>query len=393
MTANTSSPTNTRWVLAAVALVIIAGVVLWAKRGAATHARKPVAAAAVPVTVTVAQTRNVDIALDALGTVTPVSTVTITSRVAGILQEVHYKEGQMVKKNDLLAVIDPRPYAAALAQARGQLARDEAQLANARLDLQRYQAAFEQHAIPEQQAASAKAAVQADEGTVQFDGAAVETARINLNYTRIVSPIDGRVGLRMVDPGNNIPANGTNGLVTVTQMKPITVVFTLAQEHLPEVLAGMRGGAPLRVQAFERTSQKPVADGKLLTIDNQIDAATGTFRLKAIFANANTSLWPGEFVNLRFVVGVRKDVVTVPPRAVQSGPDGSYVFVINPNQTVTLRNVEAITTDQNVTVIDRGIQPGEHVVLDGQYRLENGTKVVVQHAGAMAASGAKPTDS
>lgn len=376
MTAFRTSRPKVRWATATLAFVAAAGLGL--TRSNAAPAPKSPGGATVPVTMVVATAHDVDDALDAIGTVTPVATVTVTSRVAGILEDVHYTEGQMVKKNDLLAVIDARPYAAALAQAKGQLARDEAQLANARLDLQRYRSAVEQHAVPEQQAAAQEAAVHAGEGTVQFDHGLVDTAQINLDYTRILSPIDGRVGLRMVDPGNNVPANGTNGLVTITQLEPIAVVFTLSQEFLPKVLAGMRSGTPLRVEAFDRTSPKAAAEGELLTIDNQIDQTTGSFRLKATFPNKDTALWPGEFVNLRLTIGVHQAAITVPSRAVQRGPDGNYVYVIKPDMTVALRNVETTPAGDGMIIINKGVSAGERVVLDGQYRLEDGTKVAVQ---------------
>ncbi len=374
-----------RWLIGLVALIaVVAGVRWFENRAQAAQPNAQRASAAVPITMAPVEQRDVDITLHALGTVTPVSAVTITSRVGGILQEVAFQEGQMVRKNDLLAVIDPRPYTAALDQAKGQLARDEAQLTNARLDLERYQSAARQHAIPEQQAATQEALVHAGEGTVQLDRASVEAAQVNLDYTRIVSPIDGRVGLRLVDAGNNIPANGTNGLATVTQLKPITVVFTLAQDYLPQVLSGMRSGTPLKVEAFARSGSTPIATGRLLTIDNQIDQATGTFRLKAVFANDDLVLWPGAFADLRFTVGVHRQATTVPTRAVQRGPDGSFVFVVKPDMTVELRQVDATPTDQGVMIISRGLQPGEKVVVDGQYRLEQGTRVAVQ---APAANG------
>jgi multidrug efflux system membrane fusion protein len=375
-----------RWIIAAAALILaVTTCHLVSDRAESARAAPPPSGArtagpAVPVTMAPAAVRDVDIAVRAIGTVTPVATVTITSRVAGVLEEVHYREGQMVRKGDLLAVIDPRPYAAALAQARGQLARDQAQLANARIDLERYRNAAEQHAIPEQQAATQQALVQAGEATVKFDEASVQAAQVNLDYTHITSPIDGRVGLRMIDPGNNVIANGTAGLVTITQLKPITVVFTLAQDALPQVLAGLRLGAKLRVQAFEGASMTPAAEGELLTIDNNVDQASGTFRLKAEFANDDITLWPGEFVKLRFIVGVRPNAVTVPARSVQRGPQGSYVYVINPDLTVQLRAVDTVTTDQGLTIITSGVKAGEHVVVDGQYRLETGTKVAIQPA-------------
>mgnify|MGYP001547879152 CR=1 FL=1 len=338
----------------------------------------------IPVTAAAAEARDVDVVLDALGTVTPLAAVTVTSRVAGVLKEVHYTEGQMVKAGDLLAVIDPRPYEAALVQTQGQLARDQAVLANARIDLQRYQAALQEHAIPEQQVATQEAVVNEDEGIVKLDQGSVEAAQTNVDYTRILSPIDGRVGLRMVDPGNNVPANGSGGLVMVTQISPVSVIFTLAQDHLTQVLRAMHGGEPLRVEAFDRTGPSAVATGRLLTIDNQVEPATGTFRLKATFPNADSALWPGEFVNLRFVVGVNRNAVTVPTRSVQRGPGGSYVFVIKPDLTVAMRNVEVTQSDPEISVLGRGLAAGERVVVDGQYRLEEGTRVAVQAAGGKA---------
>jgi multidrug efflux system membrane fusion protein len=367
---------------------LVGAAVLAAGAAAAWAASTPDAGAkragGVPVSSALAETHDVDIALDALGTVTPVSAVTITSRVAGVLKEVHYTEGQMVKENDLLAVIDPRPYQAALVQAQGQLARDQAVLANARLDLDRYRTAAREHAIPEQQVATQEAVVNEDEGIVKLDQGSVDAAQVNVDYTRILSPIDGRAGLRLVDAGNNVAANGTSGLVMITQLSPITVVFTLAQDRLPQVLQAMHRGGALRVEAFDRANPQKVASGQLLTIDNQVEPTSGTFRLKATFTNDDTALWPGEFVTLRFIVGVSKNAVTVPARAVQRGPNGSYVFVINPDLTVTVRKVEVTQSTQDISVIGRGLAAGERIVVDGQYRLEEGTKVALQEAAPKA---------
>lgn len=392
MSTSPSPESKARKVLGVVALLLVVGALIWINRITAAKAPKG-GVNIVPVTMTVATKRDVAVTADAIGTVVPEAQVTVTSRVSGTLEAVHFKEGQMVRRGDLLAVVDPRPYAAALEQARGQLERDEAQLANARLDLERYRAAVAQHAIPEQQAAAQKATVQADEGIVQFDRGGLQAAQLNLEYTHIVSPIDGRVGLRMVDPGNNVTANGTAGLLTVVQLKPISVVFTLPQNRLQQVLAGMHGGQPLRVEAFDRSSTKPIAEGTLLTIDNQIDQSTGTFKLKATFPNDNTALWPGEFVTLRFVIGERKDAVTLPERTVQQGPDGDYVFVINPNDTVSQRVVTTTSTDQGVVVIEHGLAAGEHVVLDGQYRLDDGTRVRIEAPAAQGSGKVGPTSS
>jgi multidrug efflux system membrane fusion protein len=373
-----------RWIIAAglVLLLLAGGLWLRGGSGGASNGQSAGASkvAAVPVSIAPAIRKDVDVALNAIGTVTPVCMVTITSRVTGVLTEVHYNEGQLVKQNDLLAVIDPRPYQAALVQAQGQLERDKALLANARIDLDRYRTAFREHAISEQQVATSEANVRGYEGTVKLDQGNLDAAQVNVDYTRILSPIDGRVGLRMIDPGNIVEANGTSGLVTITQLRPITVIFTLAQDFLPDVEKEIKGGRPIRVDAFDSTHQQPVAQGKLLTIDNQIDPTTGTMRLKGIFPNEDDALWPGEFVNLRLVVGVRENAVTVPARAVQNGPNGSYIFVVKPDMTVEMRDVVVTQTEPDVAVIGKGLAENERVVVDGQYRLEPGTRVVQQLA-------------
>lgn len=283
----------------------------------------------------------------------------------------------MVHQGDLLAVIDPRPYQALVAQAQGQLVRDRAILANAKIDLERYQKAFEQKAIPEQQVDTQQANVRQDEGVVQIDQANLEAAQVNLDYTRLTSPITGRAGLRLIDAGNNVSANGTAGVVVITQLQPITVIFTLAQDALSQVTAGAKAG-PLRVEALLRGQAKPVAEGKLITWDNVIDPATGTFKLRAEFTNAGNELWPGEFVTIRLVTGVDRGIVTVPARSIQSGPNGSYLFVIKPDQTVEMRGVEVAQTYQGISAIRQGLAAGERIVVDGQFRLEQGTKVAVQ---------------
>jgi membrane fusion protein, multidrug efflux system len=377
-----NSRNRQRWLAGLVVGEIILGALWLGGCVGATQAKAadaaPRASGGVPVSMAKAAVQDVDISLDALGTVTPLNTVTVTSRVAGVLQEVRYTEGQTVKKDDLLAVIDPRPYQAVLAQTEGQLARDQAQLANARLDLDRYRSAVHEHAIPEQQVATQQAVVGADEGVVKIDQGLLDAAQLNVDYTRITSPIEGRVGLRMIDAGNNIPANGTGGLVVITQLQPITVVFTLAQETLPQVMEGMRGGQPLRLEAFDRDHAKAIASGQLLTIDNQVDQASGTYRLKGTFTNDDMALWPGELMSLRLVIGARKNAITVPARAVQQGPNGNYIFVVKPDMTVELRNVEVPQTNQEIAVISKGLSAGEQVVVDGQYRLEAGTKVALQ---------------
>jgi multidrug efflux system membrane fusion protein len=377
----TPNPTRQKNLLVAGAtIVVVLSGVIWGVNHARSKARAGMGRPAVLVTIASAQRENVDISLDALGTVTPLAMVTLTSRVTGVLTEVHYREGQMVKQNDLLAVVDPRPYDAALLQAQGQLARDEAMLANAKIDRGRYQKAFLDHAIPEQQLENQEAVVSEFEGIVKLDQGNLDAAQVNVEYTRIVSPIDGRVGLRLVDPGNIVTANGTTPLVTIAQIQPITVIFTLSQDYLATVAAAMGKGRPLKAEAFDRTKAEPVAQGQLLTIDNQVDPATGTIRLRASFPNENQALWPGEFVHIRLVTGTSENAVTVPERAVQRGPDGSYLFVVKPDMTAEMRTVEVGQLDHGVVVIRKGLAVGERVVVDGQYGLEQGSRVTQQAA-------------
>lgn len=375
---SSASHRTPRWLIGCAGGLAVAATLWIYTRADSAHAQKPAAGGgAVPVTAGVAVAQDVEIPLTALGTVTPVSSVAITSRVGGILQQVHYQEGQVVKAGTLLAQIDPRPYEAAVTQAKGQLARDQALLANAQIDFDRYQTAFKKQAIAEQQVATQQAAVQGDKGLVQLDEGSLEAAQVNLDYTRITSPITGRVGLRQIDAGNIVQANGSTPLVTITQLQPITVVFTLSQDLLAQVQHGIHAGTPLKVEAFDRAKQQPIATGELLTIDNQIDSATGSFRLKAQFANADDALWPGQFVSVRLVTSVDRHAVTIPARAIQAGPNGSYLYVIKPGNTVEMRTVEVTQVEHGVAAVAKGLAAGERVVLDGQYRLEQGTHIAL----------------
>ena len=334
-----------------------------------------------PVTAAAAKRGNLNVYLDAIGTVTPVSTVTVTSRVAGELTEVDFQEGQIVKKGDLLAVVDPRPYQAAVLQAEGQLARDQALLKNARLDLARYQEAYREHAIPEQQVATAEATVEQDEGVVRLDQGTLDAAQVNLDYTRIVSPIDGRVGLRMVDSGNIVQANGTVALATLTQLQPITVIFTIAEDHLSEVVEQMRGGQPLGVLALDRSQAKKLAEGTLLTIDNQIDTTTGTVKAKAIFPNLQNELFPNQFVNARLRLRTLDQVVIIPAAAIQLNDAQSFVYVVRPDGTVQSREVKVTATEGESAAVT-GVEPGENLITDGFDRLQDGIKVSIRQTAA-----------
>ncbi len=372
-----------RWVVwSAIACMLIGAGYLLSQRSAtpppAGKNGKKGAGGAIPVSVAAVQKGNIGVYVNALGTVTPVYTATITSRVAGELMEVHYHEGQMVHKGDLLAVIDPRPYQAIYTQAQGQLERDEAQLSNARIDLTRYQIAFEQHAVPEQQLATQKATIGQDEGTVKLDQGNLQAANVNLEYTRITAPINGRVGLRAVDPGNIVQANGTQALLTITQLQPITVIFTMAEDYISEVASQIRAGHKLRVDALDRDAQSDLAEGTLLTLDNQIDTTTGTVRVRASFPNRDNALFPNEFVNARLLVRTLNGVNLITTAAIQRNNDIAFVYVVNrANSTVQSRNIKVAATDGNVAAVT-GVSPGEILVTDGFDKLQDKTKVVIR---------------
>jgi multidrug efflux system membrane fusion protein len=355
---------------------------------------KPAAPPPIPVAVAAATSGNIDVYLDALGTVTPVYTVTVASRVVGELMEIHYKEGQIVKKNDLLALIDPRPYRAALLQAQGQLFRDQAALKNARIDLTRYQNSFKEHAIAQQQVATQQALVEQDEGTVRLDKGNLDAAQVNVDYTRIVSPIAGRVGLRAVDPGNIVPANGTTGLLTVTQLQPITVIFTIAEDSIDQVFAQMSSGRPMPVIALDRSKQNTLATGTLLTVDNQVNTTTGTVRARATFANAHNELFPNQFVNARLLVKTLTQVTLVPQSAVQHNSEQAFVYAVQPDSSVQSRNVTILATEGQSSAVT-GVAPGDQLVTDGFDKLQNGSKIVhrtttVPAPGEASAAAKKP---
>jgi multidrug efflux system membrane fusion protein len=369
-------------VLALALLLLIGGLLYaWLSKPKPKPAPPPVTqVAAAPV-----ERGDLDVYLDALGTVTPVYTATIVSRVAGEVTEVRFKEGQMVKKNDLLAIIDPRPYVAVLVQAQGQLARDEAALKNARTDLIRYQNSIKEHAIAQQLLATQQATVDQDEATVKLDQGNLAAAQINVDYTRIVAPFDGRVGLRNIDPGNVVAANGTSGLCVIAQIKPITVIFTVAEDDIAEVTGQMASGRSLAVQALDRTKQHKLADGTLLTLDNEVNTTTGTVRARATFANENNQLFPNQFVNARLLVRTLDQAEIVPQAAIQHNNEAAFVYVIQ-NGTAQLRNIRILATEGENSAVT-GVADGEQLVTDGFDKLQNGTKVGVRNA---APGGAKP---
>lgn len=343
---------------------------------------------AVPVVVATVARQNLPIYLDGLGSVQAFYTVTLKSRVDGQMMEVDFKEGQDVKKDDLLAVIDPRPYQVALAQAQATLAKDEAQLADAKLDANRYDQLVKQGVIPQQQYDTQHALASQLEAAVQADQAQIDNAKLNLTYSRITSPIDGRVGLRLVDPGNIVHASDTNGLLVITQMEPIAVVFTLPEDNLPVVVQRMKQGQ-LPVRAMTRDLSSELATGFLQTIDNQIDQTTGTIRLKAVFDNKDRALWPSQFVNARLLLDTQKDAITIPSAAIQTGSQGTFVYVVKQDQTAEVRPVTVGVTEGNISSITSGLSAGEQVVTDGQDRLQAGVAVDA-HTDARGGGASRP---
>lgn len=330
-----------------------------------------------PVRVASAKTASLDIVLRALGTVTAYNTVIVRSRVDGELVRVDFKEGQRVKVGDLLAQIDPRSYEVALAQAQGQQQQNQALLANAKRDLQRYQTLFKQDSIARQQLDTQAALVRQYEGTQKIDQAAVDNAKLQLSYTRITAPIDGRLGLRKVDVGNLVSAGDTEGLVVITQTEPIAVIFSLPETQLPEVLTQVRQGHTLQVQAYDRADEKVIATGQLETIDNQIDTTTGTVKLKARFDNTDEMLFPNQFVNVRLLVQTRDDATVIPTAAVQQGSAGPFVFLLRDNNTVGVRQVQLGPINGDRVGVNKGLVPGDQVVIEGTDRLREGAKVKV----------------
>jgi multidrug efflux system membrane fusion protein len=333
---------------------------------------------AVPVVASPARARDVAVYLTGLGSVTPLKTVTIHTRVDGQLMNVKFEEGQLVQRGDLLAEIDPRPFEVLLAQAQGQLLRDQALLENARLDLERYKILIAQDAIPRQQLDTQTSLVRQYEGTVKADQAQIDSARLQLAYCHVTSPISGRAGLRLVDPGNIVHAADVTGLVVITQLQPIGVVFTLPEDDIPSVLDKLRPGVRLPVEAYDRDQQRKLTTGSLLTIDNQVDPATGTVRLKAVFPNADNRLFPSQFVNARLVLDVKRGATVVPAVAIQRSERGPSLYVVKPDKTVDVRQVTLGVADGDDVAIDKGLAVGELVVVDGPDRLGEGSRVSIQ---------------
>ncbi len=374
-----------------VLLLVVLGVAWWVHTRPQPDARR--GRPQPPVATALVQSGDVDININALGTVTSLATVTIRSQISGYLMNVAFKEGDIVKKGDLLAEIDSRPYQLALSQAEGALKRDQAMLQSAQLDLERYQNLAKTNAIPRQQLDQQAALVLQDQGNVIADQAQIDTAKLNITYCHIVAPVSGRLGLRQVDQGNYVTPGDANGLVVITQLSPISVVFTTAEDNLPPILKRLKDGATLPVTAYDRSGATKLATGTLLTLDNQIDTTTGTLKLRAQFENADGSLFPNQFVNVELLVDTLHNTPVVPSSAIQRGAPGTFVYLVNPDSTVSVRPVELGPVDGDRVAVKKGLNAGDQVVTDGADKLRDGIKITVREpngAGVPAAPSPDP---
>jgi multidrug efflux system membrane fusion protein len=377
-----------RWIGLVVVCLLVVGTFIFLAKGGQKASRAAqqglTTAPGISVVAIAVKKDDLGVYLSGLGTVTPLNTVTVKSRVDGELTKVLFREGQIVSRGELLAEIDPRPFEVQLTQAKGAMARDQALLENAQLDLQRFQDLVKKDLIPKQQLDTQDSLVHQYEGAVKADQGQIDNAKLQLVYSRITAPINGRVGLRQVDPGNIVHASDASGLAVITQLQPIAVIFSLPEDNLSQVLGKLRSGTRLAVEAFDREQTQKLATGTLLTVDNQIDPNTGTVKLKATFPNTSNELFPNQFVNARLIIEVKHDALIVPAPAIQRGPQGTFVYVVKTDQTAALRAVTVGITQEGNASINSGLSVGEAVVVDGADRLRDGSKVEVkgQNGGA-----------
>ena len=386
----TTAPKKRRWLGILMLLAAAAGAGWWfyPRADAPPATRRGDGAAVMPVVAVPATMGDIDIALNALGTATSLATVTIKSQISGQLVRVAYQEGQMVNKGDLLAEIDSRPYELALTQTQGALERDQAMLQGAELDLKRYQDLIKTNAIPRQQLDQQSALVLQDRGLVMSDQAQIDTQKLNIAYCHIVAPVTGRVGLRLVDQGNYVTAGDGTGIAVITQLRPISVVFTVAEDNLPQIVERLRAETMLPATAFDRSGATKLATGELKTLDNQIDTTTGTLKLRAEFANEDEILFPNQFVNIKLLVDVLHDTTIVPTSAIQRGAPGTFVYLVNTDNTVTVRPVMLGPTSGDRAAVQSGLSAGDLVVIDGADQLRNGARITLHDPNVGGAPGA-----
>jgi len=385
-------PKGHRWVWI-LTLAVLIGVGIWYFRGprSSTEAQGPAAPGGgskgqgrqgagaggfvVPVVVATAQRGDLPVYFDGLGTVTAFNTVTVHSRVDGQITKINFQEGQFVHQGESLLEIDPRPYQVQLEQAEGQLAKDQAQLRDVQVNYERFQLLYKEGVIPKQQLDTQGAQVGQFEGSIKADQGTIDSAKLQLVYSHVIAPISGRIGLRLVDIGNIVHATDTNGLLVITQLQPIAVIFSLPQDQLPQVASKLRNGEHLIVDAYDRDDTTNIESGKLLTIDNQIDTTTGTYKLKAVFNNDRNLLFPNQFVNVHLLADVKKNLVIVPASAIQRGPQGTYVYVVQSGNTAKIQTVTIAQTTANTVGLSAGLNAGDVVVVDGQDKLQDGSQV------------------
>ncbi len=368
-------PLNRRLSFWIVILIIV--LLIFFIRHIRSNANRVIPQATPSVVVGEATLKDVPVYLSAIGTVTSINSVTVRTQINGQLIRVLFTEGQMVKKGDLLAEIDPRPYEAQLKQYQGQLERDTALLANSQLDLQRYQTLWKQDSVAKQTLDTEAATVQQNEGIVKIDQGLIESTQVNLTYCRITSPIDGRVGLRLVDPGNYVQVSDATGIAVITMTHPINVVFTIPEDDVQVVLEKLNAKIPLTTLAFDRMQKKLLGTGQLLTMDNQIDTTTGTVKLKSVFKNDNNLLFPNQFVNIKLLIDTLKKATVIPTAAVQQGINAPFVYILRTDGTVKMQNIQKGPTEDNDTVVKSGVSPGEKVVVEGADKLTDGATVTV----------------
>jgi membrane fusion protein, multidrug efflux system len=385
-------PSARRYVWIALLVLLLAAGLWWLTQRAPTQTNVGRAGAGIPMPVAIATAAkgDINIVFNALGTITPLATVTVKSQISGQLTQIAFQEGQMVQKGDLLAVIDPRPYELALTQAEGQFLKDQALLKQAQTDLGRYLTLMKEDSIARQTVDAQQQLVRQYEGAIKIDQGQIDTAKLNIAYCHVIAPVSGRVGLRQVDQGNYVTAGDTSGLVVITQIQPITTLFSLPEDDLPAIMKQIKAGATLEVDAYDRGNVNKLAAGKLSSLDNQVDTTTGTIKLRAQFDNTDGTLFPNQFVNIRLLVDTMHDATVIPTSAVQRGAPGTFVYVLKPENTVSVTPVKLGPSEGERVIVQSGLELGQQVVIDGADKLRDNAKISIRDPNANTAPAAAP---